>query len=71
MRRRRGPSRKARRRERKEARRHGLTVLELRARHNNPNGGRGVRRRNKSMRSDNGPPLDPERLERLAEGERP
>ena len=50
------PSRKARKRERREAARHGLTILELRRRLDNPNGGRGVRRRNQSVRSANRPP---------------
>ena len=73
MSRRRGPSRKARRRERREAARRGLSIEELRRRNANPDGGRGVRRRAQSMRSDNGPPaeIDPARFERLAEGGRP
>ena len=52
------PSRKARKRERREAERHGIAILELRARLDNPNGGRGVRRRNQSSRSDNRPPTE-------------
>ena len=52
---RRRPSRKARARERREAARHGLTIEALRRLRDNPNGGRGVRRRNPSQHADNGP----------------